>query len=200
MNVKPLLVALLTLSVSTMVATAQSAPKVAVINLLQALSQTKEGVKASGELQAKVQPRQKELEQRQNEMNQKQQLLNASSNTMSEEARGKLTREIDTLRKGLERDVEDYRAQLEAEQNKVVNDLLPKLDVVIKRYAKDNNIGIVLDATQQSNIYWFSDALDITADVIALYDRAAGAAPTPTSQTPPAPAPKRAAPAPPAKP
>lgn len=193
MNLKPLMLAAVTIAFA---GTMFAQQKVATINIQAAILGTKEGQKAAADLGAKFQPKQKELEGKKAEIDQKRQQLNASSNTISEDARTKLAREIDGLTKALNREGEDYEAMLQAEQNKVLGDLYQRLNTVIQRYAKDNNIGVVLDTTQQSNIVYVSDATDITQDVVALYDKAASApavSPAPAGGAPAAP--KKPAPA-----
>jgi outer membrane protein len=185
-------------TICTLTAFGQAAQKVAVINIQQAIVGTKEGQKAQTELAAMFEPKQKELQGKQNEINSKKQALAASSNTMAEEAKVKLTREIDGMAKNLQRDAEDYEAMLNAQQQKALGELFQKMNVVIIRYAKDNNISLVLDTSQQVNIVHFADSLDITQDVVALYDRAQTTAPV--SAAPAAPAKQAKAPAPAAKP
>jgi outer membrane protein len=157
---------------------AQTVQKVAIINIQQAILGTKEGQKAAADLSTKFDPKRKELEGKQGEIRTKQQQLQAGSNTMGEEARTKLTREIDQLTKALNREAEDYQALLDGEQQKALGELLQKIQVVVQRYAKDNNIGVVLDVSQQVNILYFSDASDITQDIVALYDRSSSVMPS----------------------
>jgi hypothetical protein len=44
---------------------------------------------------------------------------------------------------------------------------------VIEKYATDNGLAVVLDVSNpQTPVLWRATAIDITADVIALYDKA----------------------------
>src|ERR1700678_189067 len=178
--------------------------KFAVINIQQASINTKDGQKAAAELNAKTAPKKKELEQKQNEINALQDQLNKGSNTLSEAAKNDLYKNIEAKKKGLQREVEDAQADLEADQQKLLQQLGQKILAVIEKYSRDNGITMVVDVSSpQTPILYASPSVDITKEIIELYDKnAAGGsapAPAPTTSAPapkPATAPKPAAPKP----
>src|SRR3954466_6896112 len=88
-------------------AQAAAPTKVAIISVQQAILQTKDGQKASGELQAKFLPRRQELEKKQASIQTLQDQMKKGSATMSEDAKNKLTRDLDSSQKSLQRDSED---------------------------------------------------------------------------------------------
>lgn len=176
---------------------AQGTPgKVAVINIQSTIVSTKDGQKAAGEIQARFNPKKAELDKRQGDITQLQDQLNRGRNTLSEDARQKLVREIDVKTKALNRDTEDARAELDQDEQKIMNELGGRIMVVIDKYAKDNGFSLVLDVSSpQSPVLYASPAIDITKDIIDLYDKnapAAASAPpsaapsTPGAQRPPA--------------
>jgi len=176
----------------TLTAQAQQG-KFAIINIQGAIISTKEGQKAAAELNAKTQPKKRELEQRQNEINSLQDQLNKGQNTLSDSAKNDLYKNIESKKKSLQREVEDAQADLEAEQNKVLQQLGQKILAVIERYSKDNGYTMVLDVgSQNTPVIYASPSIDITKEIIELYDKstASASAPAPTSA-----APKPAAPA-----
>ena len=155
---------------------------------------TKEGQKAAAALQAKVEPRRKEIEAKQAEIAAKQAELNKSRNTMAEAKLAALQRDIDSLTKSLQRDSQDAQEELQQEQDKVLNELGQKMMVVIDKYARDNGYSLVIDiSSQQSPILWASNSVNITQDIVDLYDKNTGAPATPPAAAP-APAPKKSAP------
>jgi len=179
-------------------ASPSSAPtKVGVIQIQAALAATKEGQKAAAELETKLGPRKKELESRQAEIKDLQDKLQRGGNTLSDSAKEELTRNIDTKTKSYNRQLEDAQAELEAEQQKVVNALGQKMMAVIDKYAQQNGFAIVLDVSNQNTpVLYASNSVDITKDVIDLYDKSAPQAPAsaPSAARPaPAPAPRPAA-------
>jgi outer membrane protein len=175
-------------------APAQNANKVAVINVQSALVSTKDGQKAASEIQGRFVPKKTELEKRQTEISQLQDQLNRGRNTLSDEARQNLVREIDQKTKSLNRDTEDAQAELNQEEQKIMGELLGRLMQVVNKYAKDNGYVLVLDvSSQQTPVMYASNTIEITKEIVELYDKNAPAAPA-APGTAAAPAPKPAAP------
>jgi len=180
-------------------APAQQAPtKIAVINIQAALVGTADGKKAAADLQARFDPKRKAIEARQSEIAQLQQELAKGSNTMAEARRLDLTRQIDTKTKSLQREQQDAQEEVEIEQNKVLNELGQRMMVVIDKYAKDNQYAVVIDiSSQQTPVLWAANGIDITQEIVGLYDKNAprAAAPGPSAPTAaPAAAPAKKAP------
>src|ERR1700683_2906476 len=196
---KVFLWAVLALAV-TLTAQAQQG-KFAVINIQGAIISTKDGQKAAAELNAKTAPKKKELEQKQNDINALQDQLNKGSNTLSETAKNDLYKNIEAKKKGLQREVEDAQADLEADQQKLLQQLAPKMLAVIEKYARENSITMVVDVSSpQTPVLYASPSIDITKEIIELYDKntssGGAAAPTPTTSKPPPAAPAAPKPAP----
>ena len=153
---------------------AVSAPptKVAVIQIQAALAATKEGQKAAADLEVKLSPRKKDLDGKQAEIKDLQEKLQRGGNTLSDVAKEELTRNIDTKTKSYNRQLEDAQAELEQEQQKVVGTLGQKMMAVIDKYAQQNGFAIVLDVSSQNTpVLYASNTVDITKDVIDLYDK-----------------------------
>ncbi len=160
-------------------ASAQQAPtKVGVIQIQSAIVSTKDGQTAAKGLEERFQPKRRELEKRQGEIRGEQERLQKGANTMPQAAKDDLARKIDSLTKAFNRDAEDAQAELEQEQNKMLNELGQKMMVVIDKYAKDNGYAIILDVSNpQTPVLYASNTVDITKDIIDLYDKNAPAAP-----------------------
>jgi outer membrane protein len=193
------------LALAAVSAFAQAPAKYAVINIQGALVTTKDGQKAAGELESKAGPRRKELEGKQNEINSLKEQLQKGSNTLSEQAKQDLYRKVEGKTTSLKRDVEDAEADWNQEQQKVLQQLGQKMMAVIDKYAKDNGYALILDVSSpQTPVLYASNTIDITKDIIELYDKgnggAAAAPGPPPAAAKPAPTPAKPAPATPAKP
>jgi len=181
---------------------AASAPptKVAVIQIQAALAATKEGQKAAADLEVKLSPRKKDLDGKQAEIKDLQERLQRGGNTLSDSAKEDLTRNIDTKTKSYNRELEDAQAELEQEQQKVVGTLGQKMMAVIDKYAQQNGFAIVLDVSSQNTpVLYASNTVDITKEVIDLYDKTVftpTAAPATSGGAAARPAPPAARPAP----
>jgi len=181
--------------------------KVGVIQIQAALVATKDGQKAAKELEDKMAPRKKELDGKQAEIRDLQERLQKGGNTLSDSAKEELTRNIDTKTKSFNRQVEDAQAELEQQQRQVLNQLGQKMMQVIDKYAQANGFSVILDVSNQNTpVLYASNAVDITKEIVELYDKTnfsastatPAAAPAPAAAAPkpaPAAAPKPAAPA-----
>jgi len=173
---------------------AQTPGKVGVINIQSAIVSTNEGKKAANEIQTRFNPKKTEVDKRQSEISQLQDQLNRGRNTLSEEARASLVRDIDQKTKSLKYFSEDAQAELNQEEQKAMNELGGRMMSVIDKYAKDNSYTLILDVSSSQAIMYASNTIDITRDIIDLYDKGA----TPAASV--AAAPRAAEPSPPVQP
>ena len=160
---------------------AQTNGKVAVINIQSALVSTKDGQKAASELTNRFQPKKTEFDKRQNEINELQDKLNRGRNTLSDDARQNLVREIDQKTKSLKYDTEDAQAELNNTEQKIMGELYGRIRAVVDKYAKDNGYILVLDDSSQQMMVYASSSIDITRDIIELYDKNSPGQPAATS-------------------
>jgi outer membrane protein len=191
-------------------ATAQqtSGSKVGVISVQGAIVGTKDGQKASQELDSKFAPKKKEFDTRQSELASLQDQLNKGGSVMNEDKRNQLTRDIDEKKKRLERDMQDAQEELQGEQQRVLQGLGQRMMAVIEKYAKDNGYTMILDVSSPNTpVLYASSGIDITQDIVSLYDKSSvnggpattTAAPAPGTARPAAPGtPRTTAPAAPA--
>ena len=175
-------------------AAAQTTQKLAVINIQQAIVETKDGQKARNDLQAKFGPTQKELQDKQAKLAALQDQYRKGQNTLSDEAKQKLARDIDGATTTLKRDTEDANTEVQEAERKVMDELGGKMMAVLNKYAAENGYVLVIDVSNpQTPVLFASNTIDITRDVIGLYDKGSAAGSNPAAA-----APKPAAPRPPA--
>jgi outer membrane protein len=161
------------IAVSGIAAAQAAAPtKVGVIHFESALVQTQEGRAAAAVLDTKLAPKRKELEAQQGEIKELQEKLSRGGNTMSQAAKDDVQRNIDQKTKNFNRDVEDFQADSEQEQRKVIDELSQKLQPVILKYAQDNGFAVILDVSSPNTpVLWRADSVDITLAIIDQYDK-----------------------------
>jgi outer membrane protein len=191
--------------------------KIGIISIQDAIIRTEEGQKTAKALQEKYQPRQDDLAKKKRELDDLQAKLSKGRNTMSDDARNNLMREIDQKNKALTRDNEDATAEYQQEENKVINGIGQKMMNIIDKYAKDHGYAIILDISSPQNpVLYATNSVNITDEIVSLYDKsqggggAASGAPAPSAPAagppkttspltrPPAAPPKTSAPKPPA--
>lgn len=186
-------------------AAAQTPTKVGVIQIQTALVSTKDGQKAVQELESRMAPKQREMERKRTEIQELQDKLNKGGNAMAQAAKDDLARTIDQKTKSYNRDMEDARAELDQEQRKLLEDLSGKMQVVIDKFALANGYAVLLDVSNQNgNVLYVASGVDVTKDIIDLYDKTNPMAPgsaTPTTKpaAPPAKPPAAAPATPPVK-
>ena len=178
-----------TLAIATaLAANAQGPPtKVAVISIQGAIAATKDGQKAIAELDSKAAPKRKELDQKQTDINNLKDQLNKGTNTLSEATKAELYKNIQQKTTSLQRDFEDAQADMDQEQQKMLQQLGQKILAVIERYARDNGFALVVDVSSpQTPVMYASPSIDITKEIIDLYDKnsAGMSTPAPATKTP----------------
>lgn len=173
--------------------------KIGIIQIQNAILSTKDGQKALAELQSRFNPKKAELDQKQTKIAGLQDQLRKGSATMAEEAKQKLVREIDTSTKSLNRETEDAQSEVEQSENKVMQELGQRIMAVVDKYGRDNGFALILDVSNpQTPVVFASNGIDITREIIDLYDKNAPAATSaaPAAAAPPAAAKPAATPAP----
>ena len=184
---------------------AASGNKIAIINVRQAIVATAEGKQASAELQSQFASRQSELEGLNKQINDLRQRLQAGGATLSDDEKARLGTQGQRMAAQLERKNNELQEDVNAAQGDVVDRIGRKMIDVLDRYARENGFVAVLDSSaQNSAILYASNNIDITQDIVKLYDQAypikGGAAATspkpaakPAAQAPAATTPKPAA-------
>ncbi|HKD07441.1 MAG TPA: OmpH family outer membrane protein [Bryobacteraceae bacterium] len=163
-----------------------SAQKMAVIDMQGAILQTNDGKKASAELKAKYDPVQQALAKRGQDLQAKQQQYQKNSAAMSDADKATAERELQELGAKLKRDADDARQDATAEQNKALGPILQRLDAVMRKYASEKQITMIVDlSAQPNNLLMSAASVNITNDIIALYNQPQ-AGPAPSSLKPPA--------------
>ena len=182
--------------IGTGAAWAQSAPAagaagasklVGIINLRGAIGSTAEGKQASAELQSQFAPRSAEIDNLTKQINDLQQKLQANQGKLSQEEEARLTAEGQKLTQRLDRRRTDFQEDAGAAQQEVLERIGRKMVDVLDKYARENGFSVVLDTSgQNSPILYASNQIDVTQEIVRLYDQAypvkAGAGAPPTAK------------------
>jgi outer membrane protein len=158
------------------------------MNLQAAIMSTKEGQKAGQEMQAKFAPKQKDLEQQRDTL--AQLTTQAQDATLPPEKRQDIQRQIEDKNRRFTREQQDARDEFQADQQRLLVPISQRMQSVIAQYAKQKGYTIVMDAGN-GPVVFASTSIDITKDVIDLYDKtipAAAPAITPVPAKPATPA------------
>ena len=175
---------------------AATAGKIGVISVRQAIAGTAEGKQAGAELQSQFSARQNELENLNKQINDLRQRLDAGTGKLNPDEQARLQRQGETMARQLQRKQDEYQEDVNAAQADVFDRIGRKMMDVLDRYARENGYIAVLDSSAQNTpILFASTNIDVTQDIVRLYDQAypvKGGAPA-TTPAKPAAAPKPAA-------
>jgi outer membrane protein len=180
------------------------AQKIGILNVRQAVFTTAEGKLALAELQSQFAPRTSELDALRKQMDSIQNRLNAESRTLSDEEKARLQRQGELLARQAQRKQQEFEEDAQAAQADVLERIARKMDDVMGRYARENNFTLVIDVSTQNVVVFAAPQIDITQDIIKLYDqafpvRAGAATPAGTPAQPGTPRPQPPAKQPPAQ-
>ena len=147
--------------------------KLGVINVRQAIASTSEGKQAGAELQSQFAPRQNELEGLNKQINDLRQRMDAGGSKLSDEEKARLQREGEKLARQLQRKQDEYQEDVNAAQAEVFDRVGRKMIDVLDRYARENGYVTILDTSAQNTpILFASTNIDVTQDIVKLYDTA----------------------------
>lgn len=175
-------------------ASAPAPTKVGVINVQAAIASTAEGKQAAAELQSQFAPRTTELENLRKQIEDLQTRLRTGQTTLSDDEKARLSREGDQLTRVFQRKQQDFQDDTNEAQQEVVNSIGRKLMGVLDKYSRDNGYSIILDmSSQQTPVMYAANQIDVTQDIIRIYDQNYPVKSATTAPSKPATAPKPAA-------
>lgn len=163
--------------------------KIAILNVRQAIVTTAEGKQASAQLQSQFSSQQNDLQNMQKQITDLQNRIANSHGTLSDDEQSRLQRQGELLTRQFQRKQDDLNEAVNAAQSDVIDNIGRKMLDVLDRYARENGYTAVFDTSAQgSPVVYGSSQIDITNEIVRLYDQAypikAGGA-APSSSAPP---------------
>jgi outer membrane protein len=177
--------------------------KVGTININGAVFGCNEGQKEMDALQKKFEPKQTELKSQNDELEALKKQLSTQQDKLNEEALANLKKQIEGKQKTFDRDMQDAQEDFQNQSREVFEKILGKMAPMIVKYSAENGFGLILDKSNQwpqSPILLGGDAVDITKQVVDIYNTQSGVAAPATSGAAKPPASKPATGTAPAKP
>lgn len=146
--------------------------KIGVLNMEVAITSTQEGKQAASELTAKFAPRQTELQNLQKQIQDINTRLQTTANTLSDDEKFRLQEESQTLSRTYQRKQQEDREDLQDAQQDLINGLGRKLMTVLDKYSRQNGYAVIIDeSSQQTPVLYAANAVDVTQDIVKLYDQ-----------------------------
>jgi outer membrane protein len=161
-------------------ASAQANLKIGVINVARLLEQAPQSKVVSDKLQKEFEPRQQTLIAARQKLQQQQETFQRDQAVMSEEERTNLERTIREGQRDLQRNENEYLEDLNARRNEELGKLQREVLQRVQAYASAQKYDLVV-----ADALYFSNAVDITAAVVAALQQPASGGNTKTpSKTP----------------
>ncbi|HKF24760.1 MAG TPA: OmpH family outer membrane protein, partial [Candidatus Acidoferrum sp.] len=91
---------------------------------------------------------------------------------LSPEEAQRLQRQGEALAKQLQRKQEDYQEDVNASQQEVIDRIGRKMMDVLDRYSRENAYTVVFDSSAQGAPIYAQNGVDITSEIVKLYDQA----------------------------
>src|SRR3984893_3404323 len=152
---------------------APSGPKIAILNVRQAIVTTGEGKQASAQLQTQFAAPQNDLQNMQKQIQDLQNRVTNSHGTLSDDEQARLQRQGELLTRQFQRKQDDLNEAVNAAQSDIIDTIGRKMLDVLDRYSRENGYTVVFDTSAQgSPVVYASSQIDITQDLIRLYDQA----------------------------
>jgi outer membrane protein len=169
--------------------------KVGTININAAVFGSNEGQRDMDVLSKKFEPKQAELKNQNDELEALKKQLSTQQDKLNEEALANLKKQIEGKQKTFERAMQDAQDDFQGQSREVFERILGKMAPMIVKFSSENGYGLILDKSNQwpqSPILLGGDGVDITKQVVDIYNAqsgvpappAAGATPKPAAQKP----------------
>lgn len=164
--------------------------KVGSINVEGAVFGCNEGRRDMEALQKKFEPKQAELKGQNDELDSMKKQLSTQQDKLNEEALANLKKQIEGKQKTFDRAVQDAQEEFGNQQQEIFSRILQKVAPLVVNYARDNGYGMIIDTSKQwpqGPVLLAGDGVDITKQVVDLYNTQSGVpAPAATGAAKPA--------------
>ncbi|HEY7956845.1 MAG: OmpH family outer membrane protein [Polyangia bacterium] len=146
-------------------------PKLAVVDLQRALEETEDGKKAKAKLKADFDRKQQELDAKQDELKKIKEDLDKKLPLMKPEAADAEKKKFQDRFVELQQTYQRLQQDLAKKEQDATSGIFRKLSTVVGTIAEREHFAMVLE--KNSAVVWSQPALDITNEVIRLYNTGA---------------------------
>jgi len=143
-------------------------PKLAVVDLQRALEETEDGKKAKAKLKADFDRKQQELDAKQDELKKIKEDLDKKLPLMKPEAADAEKKKFQDRFVELQQTYQRLQQDLAKKEQDATSGIFRKLSTVVGTIAEREHFAMVLE--KNSAVVWSQPALDITNEVIRLYN------------------------------
>ena len=147
--------------------------KLAFVDLQRALEETNDGKAAKNKLKADFDQKQKELDAKQEELKKMKEDFDKKSALMKEDAKQKAAAELQQRFMQLQETFQRLQKDLAAKEQEATRGILARLSQVVQKIAEREHFAMVLE--RSASVVYGQPSLDVTNEVIRMYNSGAGA-------------------------
>src|SRR5215470_13467055 len=146
---------------------------IAIVNIQDAIVATKDGKRELSALQQRFGPRSNQLKARSDALEKDKATLQAQGEKLNELERNRRIKQLSDNQRTLQRDGEDFQAEVQQAEQEVINRIGQKVLNVLAKYATDNGYVLVIDVSNpQTPVLWAKEGANITKELVDAYDAA----------------------------
>lgn len=138
--------------------------KIASLDVLQAISQSEEAKSLFTAVQTELQADQDALNALQTEIGALREKLAKDGEILSETEQRRIVSDIESKQADLQFQAQKFRKEFNDRQQEIINEIVPKLDAVLKDLVELEGYDVILNKTQQ-NVLYVNSKHDITRKV-----------------------------------
>jgi outer membrane protein len=148
---------------------AQTASKIAYIDLQKVMLESEKGKEAKKNLSDEFEKLKKNLVQKQDDLQKMKDALEKQGSTMTPEARAEKEKQYQSRVKDYQRLQSDYEGDLRQKDQEFSQKILKDLESIVKTLGENEKYTLILERSQ-AGILFGSPAIDITEKVISLFN------------------------------
>jgi outer membrane protein len=143
--------------------------KIAVIDMQRVVRTSTAGQKAVENLNIKFESLQKQLREKQDEIKALKEELEKKGPLMNEVARAEKEREYRKALRDFKEESDDAQFEMRQAESKSMEPILKELEKIVNRIGREDRYTLILE-TNMPGIYYNDTSIDITDEVIKVYD------------------------------
>lgn len=145
-----------------------SASRIGYVDLQSALTQVEEGRRAKAQLERELTRRQQMLEQRQERLKTRQEELESQASVMSEEQRREAEAELQREFMELQQTFMTLQRELDEQEQQLTERIFGRMESILQEIADSEGLDLILE--RNSGVLWARPSLDVTAQLVRLYN------------------------------
>lgn len=144
--------------------------RVATVDIQRILLHSKAGKKVRSSFEKEFKEKQKILDEKSRQYEKMEKDITKNITVMNEETLNRKTKEIEQRKKDLLRAKEDFSDELRRKQEETRRKIFAEIQEVVNEFGKSKGYSIIL-ADSNAGVIFKADNVDVTEQVIDLYDR-----------------------------